>query len=43
MWYQSAENKDALKAAGDTLVGKTVEVHVDHVEGGTYFASVVFY
>ncbi len=41
--YEFAENRDALKAAGDTLVGKTVEVHLDHIDGGTYFASVVFY
>ncbi len=41
--YEFAENKDAIAAAGDLMVGKTVEVHVDHFDGSTYFASKVLY
>ncbi len=39
--YEFAENKLEIQGMGNAIIGKTVRIHVTHVEGGTYFAGLV--
>jgi len=39
--YEFASNGADIQAMGDSIVGKTVRVHVDNFDGSTYFAGLV--
>jgi len=39
--YEFASNREDIKAMGDSLVGRTVRVHVSSFDGSTHFAGLV--
>ncbi|HEV8574490.1 MAG TPA: DUF5666 domain-containing protein [Dehalococcoidia bacterium] len=39
--YEFASNRDEIQAMGDSLVGKTVRIHVSSFDGSTHFAGLV--